>query len=387
MFRSDYMVHVDPGPPGQKASLRQVEFNTIASSFGGLSSQISAMHDFLLKSGIYPPEAAATIKADNLVKSKSAELLASGLAEAHKAYGSGTTSLPKCVLFLVQSPERNVFDQRHLEYPLIYQHGIRTYRLPFSDVLKDTHLDSTRTLIYTPPHSPSTPHEVTTLYFRAGYSPTDYTGPDSWTARLHLERSRAIKCPSILTHLSGAKKIQQVLATPSSPHLSRFIPSPITSSRLLSTFAPIYPLDTSEAGQSARTLALDPKTAANFVLKPQREGGGNNVYRSKIPNFLKSIPEEQWPAYILMEMIDAPPLKNVILRNGEVQKGGVIGELGVYGVMLWRNELEEGQHKGVKEVLVNKEAGYLLRTKGDTSEEGGVAAGFGAVDSVLLVDG
>lgn len=88
-----------------------------------------------------------------------------------------------------------------------------------------------------------------------------------------------------------------------------------------------------------------------------------------------------------MEMIDAPPLKNVILRNGEVQKGGVIGELGVYGVMLWRNELEEGQHKGVKEVLVNKEAGYLLRTKGDTSEEGGVAAGFGAVDSVLLVDG
>ncbi|PSK56581.1 Glutathione synthetase [Elsinoe australis] len=386
MFRSDYMVHVDLEASGQKASLRQVEFNTIASSFGGLSSQISAMHDFLLKSGIYPPETASTIKAANLVKSKSAELLASGLAEAHKAYGSGTTSLPKCVLFLVQSPERNVFDQRHLEYPLIYQHGIRTYRLPFSDILKDTHLDSTRTLIYTPPHSPSTPHEVTTLYFRAGYSPTDYIGPDTWTARRHLERSRAIKCPSILTHLSGAKKIQQVLATPSSPHLSRFIPSPTTSSRLLSTFAPIYPLDTSEAGQSARSLALDPKTAANFVLKPQREGGGNNIYRSKIPDFLKSISEEQWPAYILMEMIDAPPLKNVILRNGEVQKGGVIGELGVYGVMLWRNDLEDGQHKGVKEVLINREAGYLLRTKGDTSEEGGVAAGFGAVDSVLLVD-
>lgn len=35
--------------------------------------------------------------------------------------------------------------------------------------------------------------------------------------------------------------------------------------------------------------------------------------------------------------------------------------------------------------LWNEEAGYLLRTKGDQSEEGGVAAGFGAMDSVMLV--
>ncbi|KAF2218412.1 hypothetical protein BDZ85DRAFT_323187 [Elsinoe ampelina] len=385
LFRSDYMVNIDADNTTSKASLRQVEFNTIASSFGGLSSQVSALHKFLLKSGIYPPDI-SSLKENDLIESNSARLLASGLAEAHNAYGPGKTSLPNCVLFVVQTPERNVFDQRHLEYPLIYDHSIRTYRLAFSEILEHTHLDSTRTLIYTPPHSPSTPHEVSTLYFRAGYAPTDYTSPDSWSARLHLERSRAIKCPSILTHLSGAKKIQQVLATPSSPHLSHFLSDSITSSSVLATFAPIYPLDTSPAGQHARSLALNPATAANFVLKPQREGGGNNIYRSKIPAFLKSIPESQWPAYILMEMINPPPLKNVILRNGEAQKGGVIGELGVYGVMLWRNKIEEGEHTGVAEVLMNKEAGYLLRTKGDTSEEGGVAAGFGAVDSVMLVD-
>ncbi|KAF4549383.1 Glutathione synthetase-like protein [Elsinoe fawcettii] len=385
LFRSDYMVNVDVDGATNKASLRQVEFNTIASSFGGLSTQISALHQYLLHSGIYPP-GISSLQEASLVQSQSAKLLASGLAEAHKAYGAGQTSLPKCVLFVVQSPERNVFDQRHLEYPLNYDHKIRTYRLAFDAILDHTHLDSTRTLIYTPPHSPSTPNEVSTLYFRAGYSPSDYTSPTSWSARLHLERSRAIKCPSILTHLSGAKKIQQVLATPSSPHLTHFLPSASTSSEVLATFAPIYPLDTSTAGLHARSLALSPTTAANFVLKPQREGGGNNIYRGKIPDFLRSIPEAQWPAYILMEMINPPPLKNVILRNGEVQQGGVIGELGVYGVMLWRNRIEEGEHRGVQEVLVNREAGYLLRTKGDTSEEGGVAAGFGAVDSVLLVD-
>jgi hypothetical protein len=52
-------------------------------------------------------------------------------------------------------------------------------------------------------------------------------------------------------------------------------------------------------------------------------------------------------------------------------------------VCLWRNENGDDQ-KG--EILENWEAGYLLRTKGDQSEEGGVAAGFGAVDSLCLVD-
>jgi glutathione synthase len=255
--------------------------------------------------------------------------------------------------------------------------------LPFHKTLSDTSLDASRTLIFTPPNSPSTRYEVTTVYFRAGYSPDDYPKDEDWSARLHLERSRAIKCPSILTHLAGSKKVQQVLATPHSPHLKRFLPDATVASRVLATFAPIYPLDQSEAGEEAKKLAADPSTAVRYVLKPQREGGGNNIYRKAIPAFLKDLPETHWPAYILMEMIEAPPLKNAILRNGEVQKGGVIGELGVYGVCLWKNG-SGGDEKG--EILENWEAGYLLRTKGDQSEEGGVAAGFGAVDSCCLVE-
>lgn len=91
-----------------------------------------------------------------------------------------------------------------------------------------------------------------------------------------------------------------------------------------------------------------------------------------------------------MELIKPPALRNSIFRNGEVKSGEVIGELGVYGVCLWRNGKGESQGVNVGmskgEVLENWEAGYLLRTKGRESEEGGVAAGFGAVDSVCLVD-
>jgi len=378
------MVHTDPSNSNHilSSGLKQVEFNTIASSFGGLSSQVSKLHHHLLSIDAYPSSAATLIKAEALRQSKSASSLAKGLAVAHKAYGSSKTGRPLCVLFVVQDPERNVFDQRHLEYALLEENGVRGFRLPFQETLKHTQLNQDRVLIYNPPNSPATSYEVTTVYFRVGYSPDHYPKDEDWDARLHLEKSRAIKCPSVLTHLAGCKKVQQVLATPHSPHLKRFLPDDEVAARVLATFAPIYPLDESEAGKEAAKLAQDARSAVRYVLKPQREGGGNNIYRKSIPPFLERLPRTHWPAYILMEMIEPPPARNAILRNGELQRGGVIGELGVYGVCLWRNGSEGG---GAGQILQNWEAGYLLRTKGDQSEEGGVAAGFGAVDSCCLV--
>lgn len=107
-----------------------------------------------------------------------------------------------------------------------------------------------------------------------------------------------------------------------------------------------------------------------------------------------------------MELIEPPALRNAIVREGVVKRGEVVGELGVYGACLWRGGVggteggegevggvggkeggtEGGEGGGKGEILYNEEAGYLLRTKGRESEEGGVAAGFGAVDSVCLVD-
>ena len=291
------------------------------------------------------------------------------MAKAHEAYGPSAQGLQTCVIFLIQDPERNVFDQRHLEYELNEAHGVRTFRLPFDRVVKDTKLDQDRKLIYLPPQSPNKQYEVSLVYLRAGYAPTEYETQAAWDARLHLERSAAIKCPSVLLQLAGTKKVQQVLATPHSPHLKHFLPEEKSASEVLKTFAPIYPMDTSEAGQQARKLALDPASAQRYVLKPQREGGGNNVYRKAIPEFLKSMPESQWPAWILMEMIEPPEQSNVIFRNGEMQKGGVICELGLYGACIWR----QGAKTGEREIVENFEAGYLLRTKGDSSEEGGVS--------------
>lgn len=380
LFRSDYMVHVDKDDH-LNSGVKQVEFNTIASSFGGLSSQVSGLHRNLQSIDAYPEELSSIIKNDSLPVGTSVPSLARGMAKAHELYGLSASGLPTCVIFLVQNPERNVFDQRHLEYALNENHGVRTFRLLFDRVLKDTKVDNNRKLIYTPPQTPRRQYEVSVVYLRAGYAPSEYTNQSHWDARIQIERSAAIKCPTVLTQLAGTKKVQQVLATPHSPHLGKFLPDKTQASEVLKTFAPIYPLDKSEAGLEARKLAQDPASASRYVLKPQREGGGNNIYRKAIPAFLKDLPESHWPAYILMEMIEPPAQQNTIFRNGELQSGGVICELGIYGACIWKSKED-----GAREVLENFEAGYLLRTKGDQSEEGGVAAGFGAVDSPCLVD-
>ncbi|KAJ5562844.1 hypothetical protein N7535_002711 [Penicillium sp. DV-2018c] len=382
LFRSDYMAHV---LPTGATALKQVEFNTISSSFGGLSARVRQLHTELLSS---PPGSSINYPPHPLLQSEvppenpAVETLSAGLAEAHTAYGASksTPALPLCVLFVVQEAERNVFDQHALSRQLQTVHNIPVFRVASADILDQTSIpgsNSARPLLYQPPHSPNSTFEVTTVYLRAYYSPDEYKSNRDWEARTHLERSAAIKCPTVLNQLSGCKKVQQVLAEPAGPdHLSNFLKGVDKAliERVRDTFAPQYDLS---SGSQGRTLALNPETAQNHVLKPQREGGGNNIYKSDIPDFLRSMPECDWRGWVLMELINpAPNAQNVALRNdGEVLRGNVISELGVYGTILWDN---------TGKVLHNQQGGYLLRTKGKEVNEGGVAAGFSSLDSALL---
>ncbi|GAP89364.1 putative glutathione synthetase [Rosellinia necatrix] len=388
LFRSDYMVHQDA--IGSEPQLKQVEFNTIAASFGGLSTQTSQLHKYLSLTEYPLLEKSVPGDALDLPPNDSAAGLAAGIREAFISYGASTTGHRKCVIFLVQGGEHNIFDQRHLEYALqspASGPAVPVFRLPCSEIFQHTRLaeGAGRQLLYTPPHSPRTgPFEVAVVYMRSGYGPGDYPDAGAWEARYHFERSAAIKCPSVLTQIAGIKKVQQVLAAPGTPSdppvLGRYLPSasPSALSALEGTFTDIYPLDgASEAGRTARGIATDPELCQGYVLKPQREGGGNNVYRAAIPPFLETVPEAHWPSYILMKLITPPPVHNTILRNGKLEAGGVICELGIYGTCFWDRQ--------TKTILHNEQAGYLLRTKGDQSEEGGVAAGFGCIDSCTLV--
>lgn len=381
LYRSDYMADVTPN---RAPALKQVEFNTISSSFGGLSALVRSLHTELLTSPggslAYPPH--PLLQSSVPPENTAVETLSGGLAVAHMAYGPSKSSpgLPLCVIFVVQAEERNVFDQYALSKRLTQVHKIPVFRVPSNKILDQTSIpssNSSRPLIYHPPHSPESVFEVTTVYLRAYYSPDEYKSNRDWDARVHLERSAAIKCPTVLNQLAGCKKVQQVLAEPTGPdHLSSFLrdTDPEVIAKLRETFAPQYDLSVDGRG---RELALNPETAMNHVLKPQREGGGNNIYKSEIPGFLQSLPEKDWKGWVLMELIKpAPDAKNVALRNdGEVLRGHVISELGIYGTILWDQ---------TGKIYHNDQGGWLLRTKGKEVNEGGVAAGFSSLDSVLL---
>lgn len=405
---------------GAPPSLKQVEFNTISSSFGGLAVRVAELHTELATFPdqddclLYPPHElfnTANLATDTPPETSPSRhslnlsgipppnsavvTLVSGLITAHGAYGSSKhdPGLPTCILFLVQDGERNLFDQMALSSYIRDKHPeVPTFRLPVSKILAytsipDSSSNPNRPLIYTPPSNPRVQFEVSVVYFRALYAPTEYNTPSSWAARHHLERSSAIKCPSVLLHLSGSKKIQQVLTDTTTPILERFLPDASREelASLRASFAPQYSMSDGPDSEGVR-IALDPDRAVNHVLKPQREGGGNNIYRTNIPPFLKSIPEKDYKQYILMELIQPPKdAKNTVLRSdGKVVSGHVISELGIFGTAVWKHKIGEGRDH--MQMLQNEEGGYLLRTKARDSDEGGVAAGFSSLDSLVLVD-
>lgn len=237
--------------------------------------------------------------------------------------------------------------------------------------------------------------EISTIYFRAGYTPNDYPTPSHYATRKLLERSLAIKCPSIPLQLAGGKKVQQVLTNPGV--LESFLTPSEPASRgdqvfaekdladIRATWVEMWGLD--EPGGYDR--AHD--THMNLVLKPQREGGGNNIYKSSIPTFLDKLPEGERSAWIAMQLIQPPKggresTGNWLVRAGGAEEGAVqaevVSELGIFGWALFGKEGEDAKKVNVEE----KEAGWLLRTKGTESDEGGVAAGFSVLDSLLLID-
>jgi len=166
------------------------------------------MYRYLLAIGAYGHTTAIT--RSSLPDNPAAQNLAAGLAQAHKAYGNPQAS----VLFIVQDPERNAFDQRSLEYRLLEDHGIQTARLTLPQIAQSAQLDHDRRLIVPRVTAEGETSEISVVYFRSGYGPADYPSKSEWNARKLLELSRAIKCPTIITQLAGCKKIQQVLSMP-----------------------------------------------------------------------------------------------------------------------------------------------------------------------------
>ena len=222
--------------------------------------------------------------------------------------------------------------------------------------------------------------EVALVYFRAGYTPNDYPTNKEWEARTTLERSHAIKCPCIEHHLVGCKKVQQQLALPG--ELQRFMTqSEATTLRnvfagLWSLAGPAEPSDSAPAEEhvAAMHMRLARERPQEYVMKPQREGGGHNYFGEELAEALTTLSREQRASYILMQRIRPRKTNAVLVRDGHPTVGQAASELGVYSTLMSIKP---------EKIVLNQAAGTLVRTKLDGVDEGGVAAGFAVLSSVL----
>ena len=268
----------------------------------------------------------------------------------------------------------------------VARHSLHVIRQTFDELAKSAEVNASSRILRIKNPVTNQVVEISTVYFRAGYTPTDYPTHTQFDTRLLLERSRAIKCPTIQLQLAGGKKVQQILSKPGvleSFLLDRnrwdgpgFTEDDVALLR--DSWMAMWGLD--EDGDSGVEKARS--AAEKLVLKPQREGGGNNVYKSSIPEFLDTLPVAEREAWIAMELIETPKgVNNYLVRAGSGSQGAVkvetISELGIFGWALFGLGAKEVKHE---------EAGWLVRTKGANSNEGGVATGFSVLDSLLLVD-
>ncbi|KAA8492513.1 Glutathione synthetase, chloroplastic [Porphyridium purpureum] len=373
LHRFDYFMAKGRGEMDQSVVLQQVELNTIASSFGCLGTRASHLHEF-----VHQLEG-SQVDWDH-PENRADEALSDALAKAHGLWlkrHSQDSSKEVQVIFVVQPGERNRFDQDILRHLLLARHRIRSVRLSLSEIASKGRLSSDVDRALEIETGPSAAL-VSVVYFRAGYGPGDYVSEACWQARVLMENSTAIKCPSLSYQLLGAKKIQQILCDPEV--LTRFADSPKDAQLMRDCFASQWSLSAKpEAATSTRAaiqLALDNPHA--FVLKPQREGGGNNLYEADLKKALLTMSADELASHILMSRIEPIAVDNTIVRNGKIVSGQVVGELGIFGTFL--GDTQNG------DIFLNETAGYLLRSKLATVDDGGVAAGVAVLDSPQLVN-
>ena len=158
-----------------------------------------------------------------------------------------------------------------------------------------------------------------------------------------------------------------------------------------STFTGFYEMK-GDSRQTQQTVDMILRNPQGYVLKPQREGGGNNIYGLDIPPLLSRLTPIERTGFIAMDLIRPPYVENYFCRDSVLRRvEKAVCELGIYGVYMV--EMQQADDNGGESSsssylpleLENRVLGHLLRTKSLGTNEGGVAAGFAVIDSPCLI--
>ena len=365
IFRNDYMVDKN------KKFIYQIEYNTIAATMGLFSDGLKKFHKYF--STKYPEVFAKYLNKEKInvpvEKEDTIETFCASMVEAIKLYSKDDYK-NTLIVFVVQENEKNIFDQRAIENELWDKYQVKSRRLTLNEIAKQCTHDEQSNILFEG-------KKISLFYFRACYTEKDYIDEESWKGREMIELSTAIKCPNINTFLTTFKVFQYELSKPEI--LKKYLNEDLIINDIMRFFVKLYytrDMDKEKQKELFTEILANP---SNFVVKPQKEGGGNNYYGDKIKELIPSAdgePNEIINNSIIMEKINPPEYETVALIEGATKVMSAVSEFSAYGVVL-----SDGTN-----IIENKSVSFLVRTKDKNSQEGGVIVGVASIDIPCFVD-
>ncbi|WP_060980719.1 glutathione synthase [Vibrio splendidus] len=370
LMRTDFM---DDRQHGAKV----IEFNGIAAGMAPFGQRATEFHAFMQNQwpNVYNHwlEELSATPAEN----QGLTQLAYGIANAARQVRTDFNEQDKPVfLMVVQKNEDNVYDQHLLEVELQKQ-GIRTVRRTFEQLSCQLSTGDNQRLLLQDVGA------VDVVYLRAGYQYSDYWAPElnesvcchtlSQT-RLFLEQHHVAMNATISQQLATSKTMQMLLTMMPATEYARWGLTLEEAELVKSVLADMKPI-TRESIEWFNTQA----NKQEWVLKNQGEGGGHCVFGDDISQQLSQLKPEEYDAWALMQRLypherDVPTI--AVRDTQQTLVTDLVSEVGLF----------TAYYQGEAVTELGGYAGYLIRSKPASENEGGIHSGKGILDSLVLID-
>ncbi|XP_077865294.1 glutathione synthetase-like [Saccoglossus kowalevskii] len=363
MLRSDYVLDCDDleNISNNNIKIKQVKLFVTSASMAGLGTQCTRLHRFNLEN-LGKQDIAA-----NLPECKAVENMAKVFAEAWRMYGNKKAA----IMLIIRHNSTTVTDQRWLEYEIRHlDKSIPIIRRGFKDIIERAKLVDNKLII--------DDYEIGIVYYRTGYLIEHYPTDKEWEARLMIEKSLAIKCPSIGYRLACITVLkQEIFRSGSIERLQKYFPDGEDAiNRIRDLFPGLYTLDMDSEGSKNVQKAL--QNPNKYVLK-SRKLEGDTLYDEDLVSKLNELGEDKRRAeYVLIDRIKPPVVKNYIVQSGkDVENRETVSEIGIFAAIISQGE----------NLLINSTCGHILKTKTKSYKEGGASVDNAVeyIDSPFLV--
>ncbi|MDB1125065.1 glutathione synthase [Vibrio algarum] len=370
LMRTDFM---DDRRHGAKV----IEFNGIAAGMAPFGQRATEFHGFMKNQWpeIYHNslEANSATPVDNV----GLEQIAYGIATTARKINTDLNGQRKpTFLMVVQKNEDNVYDQHLLEVEL-QKLGLYTVRRTFEQLSSQLSTGDNQRLMLAGVGA------IDVVYLRAGYQYIDYCAPElnesvcchtlSQT-RLFIEQHHVAVNATISQQLATSKSMQMLLTMMPAEEYIRWGLNLEEAQLVKSVLADMKPINTS-------TIEWF-NTSANkqeWVLKNQGEGGGHCVFGEGISDKLSQLVPEEYDAWALMQRLYPHEREKATIAVRDAQQtlvDDLVSEIGLFTAYF--NGEPVTQYDGY--------AGYLIRSKPASENEGGIHSGKGILDSLTIID-